>query len=167
METTAEMFILYEFDEVNNTYIEKWDYKVGGGGTSVWTVGLGVSGDGSTVAVGTLILRRAGGYDGEMYVFNSWSPVPLMDIFSGAGDEISSISISEDGSLIAAAGWGPLDHSKPDFFLFRKQSSSPIIRHINTLDHFISVRHFTRWKFVCRGRKSSSCKRIWKRWIFI
>lgn len=116
---------LYEADEANNTYIEKWSYKVNGGGTSDWTVGLGVSGDGSTVAVGTLVFTTAGGFDGEMYLFNSWSPIPLW-IFSGAGDEISSISISDDGSLIAASSWGPLDHSKPDLFLFRKQSSTPI-----------------------------------------
>lgn len=128
---------LYEYDEPTNTYIEKWDYKVGGGGTSVWTIGLGVSGDGSLVAVGTLVFTSSGGFDGEMYVFNSWSPVPLW-IFSGAGDEISSISISDDGSLIAAAGWGPFDQSKPDFFLFRKQSSTPIYS-ITTPGSFYSV----------------------------
>jgi len=68
---------VYYYDESNNSYIPKWDYKVGGGGTSVWVVGMGVSGDGSTVAVGTLIFTTSGGYDGELYLFNSWSPVPL------------------------------------------------------------------------------------------
>jgi hypothetical protein len=115
---------LYQYNESLNTYEEKWNYKVGGGGTSVWVVGMAVSGDGSTVAVGTLIFLSGGGFEGEMYVFNSWSPVPLW-IFSGAGDQLGSIDFSYDGSLIAAAGWGPLDHSKPDFFLFRKESSEP------------------------------------------
>jgi len=128
---------LYQSDEPNNTYTEKWSYKVSGGGTSDWTVGLGVSGDGSTVAVGTLVFTTAGGYDGQLYLFNSWSPEPLW-VFENAGDEISSISLSYDGSLIAASGWGPLDHSKPDFFLFRKQSSNAIYG-LSTPGSFYSV----------------------------
>jgi hypothetical protein len=128
---------LYKYDEINNTYTEEWDFKVGGGGTSVWVVGMGVSGDGNTVAVGTLIFTTSGGYDGEMYLFNSWSPVPLW-VFSGAGDEIASISMTYDGSLIAACGWGPLDHTKPDFFLFRKQSSQPFFS-IDTPGSFFAV----------------------------
>ncbi len=115
---------LYQYNESLNTYEEKWNYKVGGGGTSVWVVGMAVSGDGSTVAVGTLVFLSGGGFNGELYVFNSWSPVPLW-IFSGAGDQLGSVDFSYDGSLIAAAGWGPLDHSKPDLYLFRKQSSEP------------------------------------------
>lgn len=128
---------VYYFDETTNTYFEKWDYKVGGGGTSVWVLGMSVSGDGNTVAVGTLVFLSGGGYDGEMYVFNSWSPNPLW-IFSNTGDEVCSIDMSYDGSLIAAACWGPLDHSKPDFWLFRKESSEPILS-INTAGSFNSV----------------------------
>jgi hypothetical protein len=128
---------LYQFDATNNTYTEEWTYKVGGGGTSVWVVGMGVSGDGLTAAVGTLIFMGNGTYEGEIYLFNSWSPVPIW-IFQGAGDEVCSIDFSFDGSLMAAAGWGPLDHSKPDFWLFRKESSVPIFS-INTLGSFNSV----------------------------
>ena len=115
---------LYEYNESLNTYEEKWNFKVGGGGTSVWVVGMAVSGDGNTVAVGTLVFLSGGGFNGEMYLFNSWSPVPLW-VYSGAGDEICSIDFSYDGSLIAAASWGPLDNSKPDMFLFRKESAVP------------------------------------------
>ena len=128
---------LYEYDEFINTYVEKWDYKVGGGGTSVWVLGMGVSGDGTTVAVGTLVFLSSGGYDGEIYLFNSWSPVPLW-IFHNAGDEVCAIDFSFDGSLMAAASWGPLNHTKPDFYLFRKESDDPIFS-INTLGSFNSV----------------------------
>jgi hypothetical protein len=127
---------LYKYDETLNTYEEKWTFKLGGGGTSVWAVGMAVSGDGTTVAVGSLVFL-ANGYDGEIYLFNSWSPVPLW-VYSGAGDEISSIDLSEDGSLIAAASWGPLTQNKPDFFLFRKESVVPIFT-INTPGSFASV----------------------------
>ncbi|MFP4471598.1 MAG: carboxypeptidase regulatory-like domain-containing protein, partial [Bacteroidales bacterium] len=115
---------LYKYNEELEKYEEKWNFKVGGGGTSAWVVGMGVSADGSTIAVGTLVFL-SGGYDGEVYLFNSYSPEPLW-VFEHAGDQVGSISLSDDGSIIAAAGYGPMDHSKPDFYLFRKQTSSPI-----------------------------------------
>lgn len=115
---------VYEFDAGSNTYNKKWSYKVGGGGTSVWVLGMGVSGDGSTLAVGTLVFMSGGTYDGEIYVFNAWSPEPLW-IFTNAGDEVCGIDFSYDGSLMAACGWGPMNHGKPDFWLFRKESPNP------------------------------------------
>lgn len=128
---------VYEFDEFTNTYLEKWSYKVGGGGTSVWVIGMGVSGDGNTLAVGTLIFLSSGEYDGEIYLFNSWSPEPLW-IFQGCGDEVSSIDFAYDGSLMAACGWGPLNHGKPDLWLFRKESSIPYFT-INSPGSFNTV----------------------------
>ncbi len=127
---------LFRYDETLNTYEEKWTYKVGGGGTSVWVVGMGVSGDGTTVAVGSLVFFPTS-YNGEIYLFNSWSPVPLW-VFEGTGDEVSAIDLTEDGSLIAAATWGPITQDKPDFFLFRKESVVPIFT-INTPGSFASV----------------------------
>ena len=115
---------LYTYDEDRGSYTEKWNFKVGGGGTSAWVLGLGVSADGSTVAIGTLVFL-SGGSDGEIYLFNSFSPEPLW-VFEHCGERISSIGLSDDGSLIAAAGYGPMDHSKPDFYLFRKESNDPI-----------------------------------------
>ncbi len=127
---------LYEYDEESGEYVEKWNFKVGGGGTSAWVLGMDVSADGSTVAIGTLVFL-SGGYDGEIYLFNSYSPEPLW-VFQHAGDEVNSISISDDGSVIAAAGYGPLDHSKPDFYLFRKQSNNPIFT-LTTQGSFFNV----------------------------
>ncbi len=121
---------LYEYDTVNSTYYKKWDFHVGGGGTSAWVVGMGISGDGTTVAIGTLVFLSGGGVDGEIYLFNSYSPVPVW-VYEHAGDLVQSIDLSYDGSIIAAAGWGPLDHSKPDFFLFRRNTNEPIFS-INT-----------------------------------
>jgi WD40 repeat protein len=127
---------LYEYDETLETYSEKWHFRVGGGGTSAWVVGMDVSADGTTAAIGTLVFIT-GGYDGEIYTFNTYSPEPLW-VFEHAGDQVTSVAVSDDGSLIAAGGYGPLDHSKPDFYLFRKQSSSPVFN-INTAGSFNAV----------------------------
>lgn len=125
---------LYKYDDDQETYIEKWTFKVGGGGTSAWVCGMGVSDDGSTVALGTLVFL-ANGYEGEIYMFNSYSPVPVW-VFSGAGDEVSSIDLSADGSLMVAATWGPLNQTKPDFYLFRRESDVPVFSIISVGSFF-------------------------------
>ena len=114
---------VYEYDEESEIYIEKWNANVNTG-TGTWVLGLSVSGDGSTIAAGTLVFTSSGGYDGELFVYNTFSSTHLWK-FSGAGDEIASIDLSYDGSIIAAAGYGPIDNSKPDFYLFRKNSNNP------------------------------------------
>jgi WD40 repeat protein len=116
---------VYEYDDNTGSYFEKWNFTVGGGGTSAWVVGMDVSADGSTIAIGTLVFLAGGNYDGEVYLFNTYSPEPLW-VFENAGDQVGAISISADGSLIAAAGYGPMDNSKPDMYLFRKESNEPI-----------------------------------------
>jgi hypothetical protein len=115
---------LYEYNETTATYAEKWNYSVNG--ASSWVCGMGISADGSTIAVGTMIFTTSGGYDGELYVFNNFSPTPLW-IYPGMGDMVQCVDLSSDGSIIAAAGWGPIGNSGPDFFLFRKQSSVPYL----------------------------------------
>lgn len=127
---------LHEYDDNTGTYFEKWNFKVGGGGTSAWVIGVDLSDDGSTVAIGTLVFLSSD-YNGEIYLFNTYSNEPLW-VYQNCGDEITSISISEDGSLIAAAGWGPMNNTKPDFMLFRKESSVPLFT-INTPGSFNSV----------------------------
>lgn len=127
---------LYEYQADLETYTEKWHFKVGGGGTSAWVVGMDVSVDGTTAAIGTLVFVT-GGYDGEIYTFNTYSPDPIW-VFENAGDQVTQVSLSDDGSLVAAGGYGPLDHSKPDFYLFRKQSSVPLFS-INTNGSFNAV----------------------------
>lgn len=127
---------LYEYDPDMSTYTEKWHFKVGGGGSSAWVCGMDVSADGSTATIGTLVFLT-GGYDGEIYTFNTYSPEPVW-VFEHAGDMVTSVSLSDDGSLIAACGYGPLDHSKPDFYLFRKESNSPLFT-LNTNGSFNAV----------------------------
>jgi hypothetical protein len=112
---------VYQYDNALSTYAQKWSAKVNG--TNSWVCGMGISDDGSTIAVGTLVFT-ATGYDGELYVYDNYSPTPLW-IYSGMGDMVQCVSVSGDGSIIAAAGWGPIDNSGPDLYLFRKTSNIP------------------------------------------
>jgi len=112
---------LYEYDDITQTYSERWTYQVNGSGS--WVCGMGISADGSTLAVGTLMFTSTG-YDGELYVFDTYSPIPLW-IYPNMGDMVQSIDLSADGSIIAAATWGPIGNATPDLYLFRKQSNTP------------------------------------------
>lgn len=120
---------VYEYNETLETYEEKWSFNATGGGSSTWIGGMSISGDGSTIAVGTLVFV-SGGFDGEIFVFNTYSPTPLW-IYENFGDYVTNIDMNYNGSLIAAAGYGPIDHSTADFLLFRKESNIPIYE-INT-----------------------------------
>ena len=120
---SGHVFLL-EYNESAATYTEKWNYTVNGANS--WVAGMGISGDGTTIAIGTLMFPATGGNDGELYVFNNYSPVPLW-IYPSMGDMVQCVDLSSDGSIIAAAGWGPLNNSTPDILLFRKQSNVPYL----------------------------------------
>ncbi|MDP8201543.1 MAG: FlgD immunoglobulin-like domain containing protein [Candidatus Tenebribacter burtonii] len=120
---------VYEFNETLETYEEKWSFNATGSGTSTWIGGMGISGDGGTIAIGTLDFIT-GGYNGQVFVFNTDVPVPLW-IYGNFGDYVTKVDVSHDGSIIVAAGYGPLDHSTADFLLFRKESNIPVYE-INT-----------------------------------
>ena len=140
---------LYEYNEGIATYVEKWHYKVAGSSSWVW--GMNISADGSTVAVGTLIFLTSD-YDGELYVFNTYSPVPLW-VASGMKDAVVSVDLSADGSLIAAGGYGPVNDSRPDFMLFRKQSPTPYFN-INSPGSIFSVDLSADGKLCMTGGKA-------------
>ncbi|KQC06091.1 MAG: hypothetical protein APR54_07705 [Candidatus Cloacimonas sp. SDB] len=124
---------VYEYNNELETYEEAWNFSVGG---DSWVVGMAISADGSTIAVGTLKFLPTS-FDGEIYLFNRYSPTPLW-IYENTGDEVIAIDICDDGSLIAAASYGPLNHSTADFFLFRRESNIPVFE-INTSGSFFAV----------------------------
>ncbi len=120
---------VYEYNEALETYEEKWSFNATGGGSSTWIGGMSISGDGSTIAVGTLVFYSTY-YDGEIIVFDTEAPVQLWR-YENFGDYVTEIDMSYDGSIIAAAGYGPMNHSTADFLLFRRESNIPVYE-INT-----------------------------------
>ena len=78
---------VYEYSETLETYEDKWSYNAAGNGTSTWIGGMSISGDGSTIAIGTLDFIT-GGYDGQIIVFNTEAPVPIW-IYENFGDYVN------------------------------------------------------------------------------
>ncbi|MDR2972854.1 MAG: carboxypeptidase regulatory-like domain-containing protein [Bacteroidales bacterium] len=119
------------YKRVNGKYEMQWQASIqNAGSTSTWGCGIAISADGSTIVFGTLGFIPSG-YMGSVYVFNNYSNQPLWS-YHNCGDEVSYISMTDDGSLIACATWGPLDHSTADLYIFRKESSEPLCT-LNTL----------------------------------
>ena len=117
------MAYLYHWN--GECYESVWTASVAGpGASSTWGCANAISDDGSLIAIGTLDFVSSG-YDGCCYLFNNYSNEPIWS-YTGCGDEVTQVAMSDDGSVIAFATWGPLDHATPDFFLFRKQSNVPI-----------------------------------------
>ncbi|MCL1968988.1 MAG: carboxypeptidase regulatory-like domain-containing protein [Bacteroidetes bacterium] len=114
------------YKKINGNYEMQWKTSIqNAGSTSTWGCGTAISADGSTVAFGTMGFLPSG-YMGSVYVFNNYSGVPLW-AYHDCGDMVTNIGITDDGSLIAAAGWGPLAQSSaPDLYVFRKESPVPV-----------------------------------------
>ena len=119
------MAYLYHWN--GERYESVWTASVAGpGATSTWGCANAISEDGSLIAIGTLdFVNTSYGYDGCCFLFNNYSNEPIWS-YTGCGDEVTQVAMSDDGSVIAFATWGPIDHTTPDFFLFRKQSNVPI-----------------------------------------
>lgn len=117
------MAYLYHWN--GERYESVWTASIAGpGATSTWGCANAISDDGSLIAIGTLDFVSSG-YDGCCYLFNNYSNEPIWT-YTGCGDEVTQAAMSDDGSIIGFVTWGPMDHSTPDFFLFRKQSGTPI-----------------------------------------
>ena len=125
------MAYLYHWN--GERYESVWTASIAGpGATSTWGCANAISDDGSLIAIGTLdFVNSSSGYDGCCYLFNNYSNEPIWT-YTGCGDEVTQAAMSDDGSIIGFVTWGPMDHSTPDFFLFRKQSNVPIAE-LNTL----------------------------------
>lgn len=142
---------LYKYDPDLETYEEEWNYHVNGGGSSEWIGGMAISADGSTIVCGTLTFIT-GGYNGQIYLFNNYSPNPVW-VYDNVGDYAIDIDMNDNGSLIAAACYGPLDGSTPDFFLFRRNSNIPVFD-INTSGSLFAVDMASDGSFCTTGGKA-------------
>ena len=108
-------------------YSELWHYNFSGAVAS-WISACAISGDGRTVAAGTLDFLQNNGVQGRLAVFDTfgggrpdWTSDPLSDI-------VGSISISQDGGIIAATSWGDVENQRPDLVIHERHNRQPFYR---------------------------------------
>ncbi|MFC1898667.1 FlgD immunoglobulin-like domain containing protein [Candidatus Cloacimonadota bacterium] len=148
---------VYEYNETLETYEESWSFHVASSGSSDWIGGMAISADGSTIAVGTLVFVT-GGYDGQIYLFNSYSPEPVW-VYDNVGDYAIDMDLTDDGSLLAVASYGPMSNATPDFFLFRRCSNVPMFD-INTPGSLFAVDIAGDGSFCVTGGKAVHARQM-------
>jgi hypothetical protein len=110
---------VYEWN--GSTYNQLWQSTIGG----PWVVAVDISSDGSTVMAGT-------GYsNGKAVMFDISSSTPLWSYqnFGNYGAYVEGVSLSDDGSIGAAASWGDTMQTGSFYVLtvHSKSDSTPII----------------------------------------
>lgn len=117
-------------------YEEVWSANITmSGQSSTWGYGCAVSSDGSTIVLGTLGFV-ADGYDGYVFVFNNYSGTPLWS--AQTKGPVNAVDVSADGTLIAAASDGPMNHSTGDLLIYRRQSNAVFLE-VNTAGSMTNV----------------------------
>jgi len=111
----------WSYDQSSNNYFLLWQYKVPGGTSTNWASSVGISADGGTIVAGSLIFLSAG-YDGSVMCFDTYGNGTPKWVYSGAGDLVDEIKVSDDGKVAAAATWGPYAQNGPDLMVFDTQT---------------------------------------------
>ncbi|HCY74287.1 MAG TPA: hypothetical protein DHV28_00065 [Ignavibacteriales bacterium] len=109
------------FNFSTNQYDLLWQYRVPVGAFTNWASSVDISADGSTIVAGTLIFYSSG-YDGSVIAFDTYGNGIPKWVYTGAGDLVDDIALSDDGKVAAAVTWGDLNHAKPDLFVFDVQT---------------------------------------------
>ncbi len=105
------------FDSSTNQYNLLWQYHVPVGIYTNWASAVAISADGSTILAGSLIFNSSD-YDGSIMCFDTYGDGTPRWVYSGTGDEVQSVALSDDGKVAAAATWGDLNNTKPDLYVF-------------------------------------------------
>lgn len=108
---------LYQWNE--SEYALVWSYLIPG---TTWITGLAISSDGSTLAAGTWTNPTGG----KVVVFSTSSSTPLWTDAS-FGDEVQSVALSANGSIIVAGSWGRSGASVGNIIsVYDRSSSTPV-----------------------------------------
>lgn len=97
-----------------STYNFLWQNAEG----SAWMSAVDISYDGSKIACGTLQFLGGSNYDGKIKFFNTTNSTPVWT-YTGCGDEVTCVSFSKDGKILAASTWGDLANAGNDLLVFK------------------------------------------------
>ncbi len=135
-----------------NRYTSLWQYRIPPGAFTNWASAVDISADGQTIMAGTLIFLSAGS-DGSIYLFDTFGDGTPNWIVPNVGDMVSQVALSDDGSIAAAATWGDFDNTKPDIYIFERNSNTPAYT-VNTPGSMFSLAMSADGKNVVAGGKA-------------
>lgn len=84
-----------------------------------WYTSVDISQNGEYIAAGTLNFVTSSSFDGKIKVFRTNDNGSAYWSYSGCGDEVSALSFSKSGNILAASSWGEFSNSSEDLYLFK------------------------------------------------
>ena len=109
------------FNSSTNEYDLLWQYRVPVGAFTNWASSVDISADGNTIVAGTLIFVNSTTSDGSIIAFDTFGDGTPKWVYTGAGDLVDDIALSDDGKVCAAVTWGDIGQTRPDLFIFDVQ----------------------------------------------
>ncbi|NOS85558.1 MAG: T9SS type A sorting domain-containing protein [Ignavibacteria bacterium] len=97
-----------------STYNFLWQAAEGGS----WMTAVDISYDGTKIACGTLVFVSGGGFDGRIKYFNTSSSTAVWT-YPNTGDQVTSVSFSKNGKILAASTYGDLGNNNYDLLVFK------------------------------------------------
>ena len=135
-----------------NRYNLIWQYRVPPGAFTNWASAVDVSADGLTIMAGTLIFLSAGN-DGSIYMFDTFGDGTPNWVVQNVGDLVAQVALSDDGSIAAVATWGDIGNTKPDIYIFERNSNTPVFT-VETPGSMFSIAISSDGKSVVAGGKA-------------
>ncbi|MEO6693987.1 MAG: T9SS type A sorting domain-containing protein [Ignavibacteria bacterium] len=97
-----------------------------------WYTCVEISDDGQNIAAGTLNFVSSSSFDGKIKLFKtSGTGIPIWT-YAGCGDEVSALSFSNNGNILAASSWGEFNNITEDLFIFKTFLGGTPIFKLNT-----------------------------------
>lgn len=125
------------YDSGNNEYYLLWQYRVPAGIYTNWASSVAVSADGSTIAAGTLMFLTSSSYDGTVIAFDTYGDGSPKWVYSGLGDLVDDVSLSDDGKVAAAASWGDYySTNRTSLIVFDVATGDPTFTDVTTGSYF-------------------------------
>ena len=84
-----------------------------------WYTSVDISYDGNYVAAGTLNFISSTEVDGKVKVFKTSGGGTPQWTYASCGDEVSAVSFSKSGNILAASSWGEFNNLKEDLYIFK------------------------------------------------
>jgi hypothetical protein len=111
--------LLKVYSRAGSTYNQLWQYQEPPGIFYNWMASVVISDDGSMIAAGTLDFIADSTVDGKIKLFKTTNGAVPVWVYSGCGDEVSSVSFSKNGRILSAATWGNKYFGSPNLFVFK------------------------------------------------
>jgi hypothetical protein len=143
---------VYTWIAPQSRYNLLWQYKIPAGSFTNWASSVALSADGATLMAGSLIFLT-GGYDGSVYMFETFGEGVPKWVYAGAGDMVDEVVLSDDGSIGAAVTWGDLAQTKDDILIFERESNVPVFG-VNTPGSMFALGMSADGRTVAAGGKA-------------